>query len=130
MQPELFKNFVIWLESRFGWDTKIFLARPLEVLTEVRFWLENIVLINCRKLGIYSKSSVIVYSDASNIAAGACTVEVENKIFHKMWTSHEYVQSCTWRELKAIELALYRLKTVFQAKLFNGTQTIKIVYKL
>jgi hypothetical protein len=42
--------------------------------------------------------------DASDIAAGACTVELKSKIFHTMWNSVEKVQSSTWREMKAIEL--------------------------
>jgi hypothetical protein len=33
----------------------------------------------------YSKSSVLIYSDASNIGAAAYSVELENKVFHKMW---------------------------------------------
>jgi len=70
-------------------------------------------------MGTYSKSSVIVYSDASDTAAGACTVEVENKIFHRMWNSQEVLESSTWRELKAIELALLSFQNVFTGKNLN-----------
>ncbi|VDI68328.1 Hypothetical predicted protein, partial [Mytilus galloprovincialis] len=51
--------------------------KPVEVLSELKFWLENVTMINYRKLGHYSKSSVVIYSDASNIAAGAYTVELK-----------------------------------------------------
>ena len=61
---------------------------------------------NRKYLAGYSCSSVVIYSDASDIAAGACTVELKSKIFHTMWNSVEKVQSSTWREMKAIELAL------------------------
>ncbi|VDI76706.1 Hypothetical predicted protein [Mytilus galloprovincialis] len=91
------------IESRIGWDIPITGYKPVEVLSELKFWLENVTMINYRNLCHYSKSSVVIYSDASNIAAGAYTVELENKIFHKMWTCSETVQSSTWRELKAIE---------------------------
>jgi hypothetical protein len=55
-------------------------------------------------------SSVVIYSDASDIAAGACTVELKSKIFHKMWNSVEKVQSSTWREMKAI----HQIKKIIQ----------------
>jgi hypothetical protein len=40
--------------------------------------------------------------DASNVAAAACTVEIDRKNFHKMWTTDEALESSTWRELKVI----------------------------
>ncbi|XP_063446947.1 uncharacterized protein LOC134726472 [Mytilus trossulus] len=104
------------IESRIGWDIPITGYKPVEVLSELKFWLENVTMINYRNLCHYSKSSVVIYSDASNIAAGAYTVELENKIFHKMWTCSETVQSSTWRELKAIELALFSFKNSFTGK--------------
>ena len=104
------------IESRIGWDIPITGYKPVEVLSELKFWLENVTMINYRNLGHYSKSSVVIYSDASNIAAGAYTVELENKIFHKMWTCSETVQSSTCRELKAIELALFSFKNSFTGK--------------
>lgn len=70
-------------------------------------------------MGIYNKSSVIVYSDASDTAADACTVEVENKIVHRMWNSQEVMESSTWKELKAIELALLSFQNVFTGKHLN-----------
>jgi hypothetical protein len=85
--------------------------------------LDNIIKINCRRLGNYNKSSVIIYSDVINIAAGAYTVELENRIFHMMWTSVEMIQSSTWRELNAIELALLSFKTFFYR------ENYKVVYR-
>ena len=65
---------------------------------------------------MYSKSSVVIYCNASNAAAGAYTVEVESKLFHKTWFANEREESSTWRELKAIDLALSCFKTSFQGK--------------
>lgn len=50
-------------------------------------------------------SHVLVYSDASYIAA-ADSVELNENVFHKGWTENKTVMSSTWRELKAIQLAL------------------------
>jgi hypothetical protein len=72
--------------------------------------------LNRKYLAGYSCSSVVIYSDASDIAAGACTVELKSKKFHKMWNSVEKVQSSTWREMKDIELALSSFKDQFQDK--------------
>ena len=107
------------IECRTNWDTVLKLLSPLNVLTELHFWLDNTENLNSKCLGHYSKSSVIVYSDASNIAAGAYTVELERKIFHKMWTNSEIQESSTWRELKAIELALSSFCNVFQGKVIK-----------
>jgi hypothetical protein len=70
--------------------------------------------LNRKYLAGYSCSSVVIYSDASDIAAGACTVDLKSIFFHKMWNSVEKVQNSTWREMKAIELALSSFKDQFQ----------------
>lgn len=67
-------------------------------------------------LTFYDMSSIIIYSDVSNVAAAACTVEIERKNFHKMWTTDETLECSTWRELKAIELALCSFHHVFSGK--------------
>lgn len=67
----------------------------------------------------YSKSSVLIYSDASSIGAAAYSVELENKVFHRMWELSETLESSTWRELKAIELALLSFKDVFEGKVIK-----------
>ena len=87
-----------------------------KVSTELRFWENNISKLNSRQLGVYSKSSVVIYSDASNVASGAYTVEVESKRFHKMWFVNERAESSTWWEFKAIDLALSCFKNTFQGK--------------
>lgn len=107
------------IESRSGWDDLLDLRYENRVKSELKFWFANINAINCKKLGTYSKSSVLVYSDASDFAAGAYAVELDEKVFHKMWTVHEMLESSTWRELKAIELALSSFKNVFAGKILH-----------
>ncbi|CAC5364708.1 unnamed protein product [Mytilus coruscus] len=58
----------------------------------------------------------MVYSDASNVACGAYTVEVNSKIFHQMWNRSEMQLSCTWREMKAIEQSLISFENVFKGR--------------
>lgn len=57
-----------------------------------------------------------MFSDASDIAAGAYTVEVNENFFHKTWSKQESVMSSTWRELKAIQLALESFAGAFMGK--------------
>jgi len=106
----------ICIESRVSWDKLFTLAYPDQVLTELKFWRQNVEKLNCKRLKSYSPSSVIVYSDASNVAGAAYTVELENKVCHKMWNEIEKKQSSTWREMRAIEQALLSFKDVFQGK--------------
>ncbi|CAC5370037.1 unnamed protein product [Mytilus coruscus] len=59
-----------------------------------------------------------MYSDASNFAAGAYSAcQLDNTVFHKMWTDMEKKQSSTRRELKAIESCLDTLKTKLESKI-------------
>lgn len=104
------------IETRSAWDSLLEIIHSDQVKAELVFWQENIVKLNRKYLAGYSCSSVVIYSDASDIAAGACTVELKSKNFHKMWNSVEKVQSSTWREMKAIELALSSFKDQFQGK--------------
>lgn len=85
-------------------------------MTELKFWRQNVEKLNCKPLKSYSLSSVIMYSDVSNVAGAAYTVELENKVCHKMWNEIEKKQSPTWREMRAIEQALLSFKDVFQGK--------------
>lgn len=104
------------IESRSAWDSLLQIIDSDQVKDELVFWRENAVKLNCKYLAKYSCSSVIIYSDASDTAAGAYTVELDSKICHKMWNSVEKIKSSTWREMKAIELALSSFKDHFQGK--------------
>ena len=66
----------ICIESRVSWDKLFTLADPDQVLTELKFWRQHVEKLNCKPLKSHSPSSIIVYSDASNVAGAACTVEL------------------------------------------------------
>lgn len=106
----------IVIESRTTWDSLLSVCYPKEVVDEILFWKHNVEKLNLKVLANYSIASVMIFSDASCIAAGAYTVEVDTKNFHKMWKDSEKVRSSTWRELKAIEQALLSFKHVFKGK--------------
>lgn len=104
------------IENRKSWDSILCMKFPQLVHEELVFWLENIKKVNLKKLDFYSKSNVVVYSDASNVACAAYTVEIESKIFHQMWTESESTKSSTWKEMRAIEQALLSYQKVFEGK--------------
>ncbi|XP_063442680.1 uncharacterized protein LOC134722976 [Mytilus trossulus] len=104
------------IECRTEWDKWLLFPCPYKVLSELHFWLKNIHSLNIKLLGHYSKSHVVIYSDASGKGAGAYSVELDKKIFHETWDFSEAQESSTWRELKAIELALISFKNVFEGK--------------
>ena len=75
------------IETREGWDKLLLLNYSEEVKRELTFWQENVCKSNFRRLAPYSPSSVVIYSEASNVACGAYSVEIANKIFHKIVNS-------------------------------------------
>ena len=120
----------IAIESRFTWDRVLQFSFPGQVLAELKFWNENIKKLNSKKLMNYSISSVLIYSDASSIGAAAYSVELENKVFHRMWELSETLESSSWRELNAIEPTVCHLKMYLKAKLSSGLLTTRIVSEL
>ena len=93
------------IESRVSWDYN-FILRDQEVIGELQFWKHEISALNLKCFSEYKVPSIIVYSDASSFACGAYSCQLDNQIFHKMWTGGEKELSSTWRELKAIELCI------------------------
>ena len=61
----------------------------------------------------------IVCTEASSFACAGFTVETYTRVVHKMWSSEEALKSSTYRELKAVLLALFSLQEVFQNRLVN-----------
>ena len=88
------------IETRSCWDKKLILVYPSEIFRELYFWRDK----------SYRPSSVVMYSAESNVACGAYSVEIESKVFRKMFNDFESIQSSTWREMKAIEQALSSFK--------------------
>ncbi|CAC5365631.1 unnamed protein product [Mytilus coruscus] len=59
------------IECRTEWDKWLLFPCPYKVLSELHFWLDNITSLNIKLLDHYSKSHVVIYSDASGIGSGA-----------------------------------------------------------
>ena len=97
------------IESRTHWDHFMNFDFPDMIRGELEFWTRNMTKMNQIRLIVDSLPSVLVVSDASNVAAGAYTVEVDEKVVHFMWSRSQSLMSSTWRELKAIELAIIYL---------------------
>ncbi|XP_052715456.1 uncharacterized protein LOC128188443 isoform X2 [Crassostrea angulata] len=105
------------IESRFAWDSLIRFDSSHEFLQELSFWSKNLDMYNCRFMKDYSKSIAILCTDASSVAAGAvCQLSGTHKYFHSNFSEVESAQSSTWRELKAIQLALFSYKENLSGK--------------
>ena len=72
------------VSSRTSWDKRIINLDP-SVLYELHFWLKNVSRFNSKKMKEIQRSHLVIFSDASDVAAGAFTVEICNKVFHRMW---------------------------------------------
>ena len=87
-----------------SWDNEVFLSD--DSLSEIIFRKNNMVPLNGKVY--WSPHSLPVkatYSDAFNLACGAF-IENSNLMFRQNWSPEESAQSSTWRELKAISLAV------------------------
>ena len=94
----------LMLNVRSSWNSNVQLID--EAIREIMFWKLNArSLIDRRAWPTESKPSKIVYSDASDYACSSF-VENEGKIFQQNWSSDERKKSSTWRELKAVQLAI------------------------
>lgn len=96
------------------WDSR----HPLDdyCLSEIKFWSENLHLVNSKYCFNPIMHNQIVYSDASEYACGALVQGENQLICHKMFNPEETSYSSTHRELIAI---LYSLEA-FGEKLFNS----------
>ena len=105
------------INSCSSWYAYIRLDSP--TIRELRFWRDNARHLNSKQL--WSENPIpskVVYSDASSAACGA-VLEVDGvkKISHCNWSEEEKSKSSTWRELKAVCLAI----DAFRSDLSNRT---------
>ena len=82
-------------------ESEVFLSD--DFLSEISFWKNNVVSFNSKVC--WSVHSLPSFSDASNSACGAF-VKNSNLVFYQKWFPVERAQSSTWRELKAVCIAL------------------------
>lgn len=84
------------IESRVYWDC-IFKLSDQEVIGELLFWKDQIYNLNMKCLSEYKVHTVVMYSDASSFDCNVFSCEIDDHIFHKMWTGDEKELSSTWR---------------------------------
>ena len=92
------------VNSARSWESEVFLSD--DSLSEISFWKNNLVFFNSKVCwSVQSLPVRVTFSDASNSACGAF-VKNSNSLFYQNWSPVERAQSSTWRELKAVCLAL------------------------
>ena len=91
------------INSAPNWNSTLSITEDVIVLI---LWKDNTVKIN--DIPIWPVQTVptkIVYSDASVIGC-ASVIDTEGYTFHQNWSEPERLKSCTFRELRTVELAL------------------------
>ena len=101
------RHLYFTIENRKRWDDIVNITLPQCLMAELKFWQENISFLNKKCFIEFDIPKILIYSDASNYAAGACMVKLNDRIFHQMWDECEMSMSSTWRELRAVQLALH-----------------------
>ena len=93
------------VNSALSWDSEVFLSD--DAVAEINFWAANVDSLNGR---VYWRAQTlpvkVSFSDASDSACGAFVESDPELVFHQNWSPEEKVLSSTWRELKAVCLAL------------------------
>ena len=92
-----------------GWSTCLVLTE--EVLSELRFWKENLRKLNgqkiCREAGVQVVRPRMLYSDAGGNMAGGCMIVnkkvCDGSLFQINLSEEEVFKSSTYRELRGIE---------------------------
>lgn len=102
--------------DRITWDSILNLTKWPEAIAELNFWIQNCHKYNCKKLCKNALPEIMGFSDASKLACGAYLVQCNEGISHKMWTEDESKKSSTWRELKALSVALLSFSTFLKRK--------------
>ncbi|XP_068738599.1 uncharacterized protein [Montipora capricornis] len=93
------------VNSALSWDSEVFLSE--DSISEINFWANNVDSLNGRVYwGVLSLPFRVSFSDASDSACGAFVESHSELVFHQNWSPEEKVKSSTWRELKAVCLAL------------------------
>ena len=88
------------------WDKIKNLYDNNEVIEELFFWRDNLKVLNKRFIFQYSIPQMLIFSDASHIGCGAWTAECGGMQFQHIWSEEDRGKSSTWRELKAVALAI------------------------
>ena len=127
----MMRRCYVIIEQRESWDSVLSLEYGDFCITELNFWRQNIDTLNLRKLRGYSCPDTIAFSDASSTGCGSYVVKANNSVFHSTWSVEEQLKSFTFREFRAVYLALRAYGCKFQnrsIKWFSDSQNcVRIV---
>ncbi|MCP3668061.1 MAG: hypothetical protein GY696_37160 [Gammaproteobacteria bacterium] len=102
------RNLYHVILTRRYWDSVVYITE--EAMEELRFWSENLIFLNERKLASMPCAELCVFSDASDTGCGAhVSMDGIQHSSHRMWTEselHLYARSSTWRELETVRFCL------------------------
>lgn len=119
------------IETRKSWNFVYELQSTSSCITEINFWRDNIVLLNKRYLSVYNPTYTLVYSDASNLGPGSYIVNCRDSVYRSLWSESEKHKSSTFREVKAVRLALRAYGDILQGrtvKWFSDSQScVKVI---
>ena len=94
------------IESRSAWDHIHPFVFSQALLEELRFWYCNIDSFNRYSLRPPPDSSMVIFSDASDVAFGGFSASLDGVTASGIFTSDDHRQSSTFRELKEIYYVL------------------------
>ena len=95
------------LETRNDWDSMVVVTERAR--SELLFWRENLDRLNGRPFSESTVYDVQVHSDASGVGYGGFLTNISTAEATGQWSRLEYMQSSTWRELKAVHNVLFAL---------------------
>ena len=92
------------IESRPAWDS--LLPISLSLMEKLKFWLLNIDCFSDYQIRPPLTLSVVIFTDASDVAFGEFSTNLNVSSVNGMWLADDKGQSSTYRELKAIYYVL------------------------
>ena len=98
-----------------------------ETKVELSFWKENLSSLQPVPMTINQTYHKVVYSDASNVGGAGYIVGVDKAVAHGAWDCNEKAKSSTWKELKAVQLALESFTRILagnNVKWFTDSQNV------
>ena len=92
------------VESRPAWDS--LLPIPSSLMEELKFLFLNIGCFNGYQIRPPFTSSVVIFTDASDVAFGVFSTNLNVSSVNGVWLADDKGQSSTYRELKVIYYVL------------------------
>ncbi|XP_072019664.1 uncharacterized protein [Amphiura filiformis] len=107
MSSLMTKAMHVCIETKANWHSFVHLST--QAVEELKFWIENIRILNNNQLEFKPSATRIAYSDASSTGYGGYVIGLGDDIAHGLWPTEEMKTSSTWRELRAVDLVMQSL---------------------